>query len=64
MSTSIGPDDISNVILKNCDSHLAPGLSAIFQKLIDCGDLPEDWLNANISPVFKKGDVQLAENYI
>ena len=26
-------------------------------------DLPEDWVNANISPVFKKGDVHLAENY-
>ena len=63
VSKSIGPDNISNVILKNCASQLAPGLSAIFQKSIDCGDLPEDWVNANISPVFKKGDVHLAENY-
>ena len=54
VSKSIGPDNISNVILKNCASQLAPGLSAIFQKSIDCGDLPEDWVNANISPVFKK----------
>ena len=44
-------------------SIACPGLSAIFQKSIDCGDLPEDWVNANISPVFKKGDVHLAENY-
>ena len=63
VSNSIGPDNISNVILKNCASQVAPGLSAIFQKSIDCGDLPEDWVNANISPVFKKGDVHLAENY-
>ena len=63
VSKLIGPDNISNVILKNCASQLAPGLSAIFQKSIDCGDLPEDWVNANISPVFKKGDVHLAENY-
>ena len=35
----------------------------MFQKSIDCGDQPEDWVSANISPVFKKGDVHLAENY-
>ena len=63
VSKSIGPDNISNVILKNCASQLAPGLSAIFQKSIDCGDLPEDWLNAKLLPVFKKGNVHLAENY-
>ena len=63
LSKSIGPDNISNVILKNCASQLAPGFSAIFQNSIDCGDLPEVWVNANISPVFKKGDVHLAENY-
>ena len=36
---------------------------AIFQLSIDTGELPEDWTNANISPVFKKGDVHPAENY-
>ena len=27
------------------------------------GELPPDWVNANISPVFKTGDVHLADNY-
>ena len=27
------------------------------------GKLPSDWRSANISPVFKKGDSHLAENY-
>ena len=62
-SKAIGPDNISNVILKECASQLAPGLSEIFQNSIDTGKLPTDWTNANISPVFKKGDVHLAENY-
>ena len=63
VTKSVGPDNISHAILKNCASQLAPGLSAIFQKSVDSGELPEDWVNANASPVFKKGDVHLAENY-
>ena len=42
---------------------LAPGMTKIFQKSIDCGELPDDWLNANVAPVYKKGDVHKAENY-
>ena len=62
-SKAIGPDNISNVILKECANQLAQGLSEIFQNSIDSGKLPTDWTNAKISPVFKKGDVRLAENY-
>jgi hypothetical protein len=38
-------------------------LRNIFQKSVDCGTLPNDWLSANTGPVFKKGDVHAAENY-
>ena len=62
-SKAIGPDNISNVILKECANQPAPGLSEIFQNSIDSGKLPTDWTNANLSSVFKKGDVHLAENY-
>ena len=34
-----------------------------FQRSIDLGKLPPDWLNVNISQVYKKGDVHLPENY-
>jgi hypothetical protein len=43
---------------------LAPGMTKIFQKSIDCSELPDDWLNANVAPVYKKGDVHRAENYL
>ena len=33
-SKAIGPDNISNMILKNCAKQLAPGLSAIFQNSV------------------------------
>ena len=62
-SKACGPDNIPNIILKNCAVQLAPGLRTIFQLSVDSGTLPKDWLNANVSPVFKKGDVHMAENY-
>ena len=44
-------------------TQLAPSITIIFQKSVDSGRLPKDWLNANIAPVFKKGDRHLPENY-
>ena len=38
-------------------------MRTIFQRSIDTGKLPSDWLNANVAPLFKKGDVHLPENY-
>ena len=60
-SKSTGPDSIP--VLKTCATELSMGLSTIFQYSIDTGSLPSDWRDANISPVFKKGDRHLAENY-
>ena len=62
-SKANGPDNISNIILKTCASQLAPAMRTIFQQSIDTGKLPSDWLNANVAPIFKKGDVHLPENY-
>ena len=47
-----------------CMSHnMAPLLKNIFQKSIDTGELPEDWLKANITPIFKKGNRSEPKNY-
>ena len=51
-----GPDMISARILKGLAVELASLLTAIYQKTFDCGEVPEDWRSANITPVFKKGD--------
>ena len=58
-----GPDSLPNTILKNCAAELAPIISDIFQQSLDTGSLPSDWRNANISPVFKKGNKHTASNY-
>ena len=58
-----GPDKISTRILKDSAVELAPLLTAIYQRSFDCGEVPEDWRSANITPVFKKGDRFKASNY-
>ena len=60
---AMGPDGIPNILLKTCAEELSFGLSAIFQYSLDTGTLPLDWRNANVTPVFKKVDRHLAENY-
>jgi hypothetical protein len=58
-----GPDSIPNRLLKECASELAEGLTCIFRKSINSGELPNDWTKANVAPVFKKGDRHLGGNY-
>ena len=58
-----GPDGISPRILQLAADELAPALCVIFQKSLDTGEIPKTWLQANISPIFKKGDRTLASNY-
>ena len=49
-----GPDKIPNIFLKTCSNEIYPALANIFQQSLDTGTLPNDWRNANISPIFKK----------
>ena len=58
-----GPDCIPARILRECADEMAPILTAIFTRSIETGMVPEDWRQANISPVFKKGQRYEAANY-
>ena len=62
-SKAVGPDQIPNRILKECAPELAPGLTCILKTSLSSGCLPQDWTCANVTPVFKKGDKHIAENY-
>ena len=62
-NTSTGPDDVPARILQLAANELAPALRVIFQKSITTGELPLSWLQANITPIFKKGDRTLPSNY-
>jgi len=56
-------DGISYTLLKACHSSITPFLSDIFRLSLDTGILPQSWKVSYITPVFKKGDKNNAENY-
>ena len=58
------PDKIPNRILKYCAAEIAQILQVIFIQSLTSGNLPEDWITANITPIFKKGDRSSPLNYI
>ena len=58
-----GPDRISSYILKHCADELTPILYVIFNQSLSKCSLPNDWLKANICPVYKKGNRSNVTNY-
>ena len=60
---SQGPDNIHAKIIKETKSELSKPLSILFNKVYDTGDIPQIWKSANITPLFKKGDRTLVNNY-
>ena len=61
-SKATGPDGIQAIILKESATEISALLTHIFTQSIRSGTLPHDWKEANISPVFKKGDKTKSEN--
>ena len=60
---SIGPDEMHPRVLIELKEHLAGPLAFIFNETLRQGKIPLDWKRANVSPIFKKGSRNLAENY-
>ena len=58
-----GVDNIYPFVLQQLAGVLCEPLSKLFRKSLDTKQVPEDWKNANITPLFKKGLRGLAENY-
>ena len=57
-----GPDGLSARVLKECSSEIAPVLTYIFNESLVQGAVPDDWRQANVAPVFKKGEKYDAAN--
>jgi hypothetical protein len=60
---SVGPDEISPRILKESSKEIYPVLTSIFNQSLSTGEIPDDWLIANIFPRHKKGPKDLPKNY-
>ena len=58
-----GPEKLPNLILKNAANEISPFLKIIFDHSLQMGKLPDDWVEANVAPVFKKGDRHSPANY-
>ena len=58
-----GPDNISTAILRLAADELAPVLTRLYPFSHDQGTVPQDWRDAHIVPVFKKGERHQPSNY-
>ena len=50
-----GLDNIPNRVLKNCPTNIAPYVTTIYQKSYELGSVPDGWIMAVITALFKKG---------
>ena len=60
---SPGNDQVYARVLKELAIPLSGPLAKIFNESLNTGIVPEDWKEANVTPLFKKGNRQKPENY-
>ena len=62
-SSSPGPDEISQRILKEVADEVSHPLCILYNKSVKSGILPSDWKSANVVPIFKNGSKTEPVNY-
>ena len=62
-SKSPGPDGIHPRVLRELADVIADPLKQIFDKSLSEGKLPSEWKDAEVRPIFKKGDKTAPGNY-
>ncbi|CAB4037513.1 Hypothetical predicted protein [Paramuricea clavata] len=50
-------------LLKECSNEIAPSLTALFNKSLSLGKVPQEWKEVNVVPVPKRGDIHEISNY-
>ena len=63
VNKSCGPDETHPRLLIELADIISTPLGPIMSKTIRDGNIPEDWKKANITPIYKKGARNRAENY-
>ena len=62
-NTASGPDGISATTLKECYSSICGRLACLFNTSFSTGKIPSAWKISNVTPINKKGDASLVQNY-
>ena len=55
-----GPDGVRADVTSSCATPSAVALTILFQKFLDCGELPDDWKLANTAPYTNARDQRKA----
>ena len=58
-----GPDELPARVLKETEKQIAPIITQIFQQSYNTGKLPNDWLQALVTPIHKKSHKSDPANY-
>ena len=58
-----GPDGIPARVIKELKEEMVKPLSILFQKSMDNGKIPDEWRDAEVTPIFKKGSKADPANY-
>ena len=63
VSSSMGSDELSPVLLKECRSSSSFPLTMLFRESLRTGTLPQQWKHSLVVPIFKKGSRSDPLNY-
>ena len=59
---AMGPDGVSNWILRECSSQLAGVMQNIINAILS-REVPKDWKRADMTPIYKSGNKEEPLNY-
>jgi len=62
-NSSCGPDLLPPMLFKRLKFCLSRPLALMYNQLISVGVVPDEWLTAHVTPVFKKGQSGDISNY-
>ncbi|KAK3884189.1 hypothetical protein Pcinc_011534 [Petrolisthes cinctipes] len=60
---SPGPDRFLPRVLREVHGEVSRHLCMVFNRVIQTGCVPRDWREAEVTPIFKKGDASQPSNY-